>query len=155
MILRKADTTAGVETLPSASSKQLTSMLLTGGVIAGPIYVLVGLIEILTRPGFDITRHSLSLMANGEWGWVHIAMMITTGLLTIAGAIGMRRAMRGSRGGTWGPLLLALYGLGVATAGVFTADPALGFPLGTPADANDISWHGLLHLCVAGSVSWG
>ena len=33
-------------------------------------------------------------------------------------------------------------------AGVFRADPALGFPVGTPADAREVSWHGLAHLRV-------
>jgi hypothetical protein len=38
--------------------------LLTGGIVTGPIYilVLVGLVEILTRLGFDPTRHDLGLM---------------------------------------------------------------------------------------------
>jgi hypothetical protein len=34
-------------------------------------------------------------------------------------------------------------------AGFFTADPAFGFPPGTPADAHTISWHGLLHFIAA------
>jgi hypothetical protein len=50
----------------------------------------------------------------------------------------------------WGPLLLGLYGLGLVGAGIFTADPALGFPPGTPADARSVSWHGLLHLVCGG-----
>jgi hypothetical protein len=45
--------------------------------------------------------------------------------------------------------LLAGYGLGLVGAGLFVADPALGFPPGTPADANSISWHGLLHILTA------
>jgi hypothetical protein len=35
-------------------------------------------------------------------------------------------------------------------AGAFTADPALGFPLGTPAESMTVSTHGLLHLACAG-----
>ena len=35
-------------------------------------------------------------------------------------------------------------------AGFFSADPALGFPPGTPADANVVSWHGLLHFVCGG-----
>ena len=124
---------------------KLTRVLLLCGVVAGPLYVIVGVIEMLTRSGFDPTRHDLSLMSNGDWGWIHISLLILTGLLTIAGAVGMRRVLRGGRGGTWGPLLLGIYGLGLIGAGFFTADPALGFPPGTPADAHAISWHGLLH----------
>jgi hypothetical protein len=107
----------------------------------------------LIRPGFDIRRHALSLLSNGDLGWIQIANFVVAGLLVIAGALGMRRVMRGSRGGTWGPLLLGLYGLGLVGAGFFAADPALGFPPGTPEDATAISWHGLLHF-VAGGIGF-
>jgi len=132
---------------------KLNRVLLLGGVVAGPLYVLVGAIEILTRPGFAVTRHDLSLMSNGDWGWVHSSLLILTGLLTCACAGGMRRVLRGSRGGTSLPLLLGLYGLGLIGAGFFSADPALGFPPGTPAYAHAVSWHGLLHL-VSGGIGF-
>ena len=138
---------------PPEESAKVTRGLLTCGILAGPVYVIVGAIEMLARPGYDIRRHALSLLSNGEWGWVNIALFITSGLLTIAGAIGMRATMRGSPGGTWGPLLIGGYGLGLVSAGIFTADPAFGFPPGTPADAHAISWHGLLHF-VSGAVGF-
>ena len=137
----------------SSSATKLTRALLFCGVVAGPLYVIVGAIEILTRPGFDVTRHDLSLMSNGDWGWVHSSLLILTGLLTCACAVGMRRVLRGSRGGTWGPILLGIYGLGLIGAGFFSADPALGFPPGTPADAHAVSWHGLLHF-VSGGIGF-
>jgi len=130
------------------SQSKLTNILLTSGMIAGPLYVGISLTEGLTRPGFSFLRHSWSLLANGEWGWVHIALFIVTGLLTIAGAIGVRRVLRGKKGGTWGPRLLGLYGLGLIGAGIFKADPAMGFPLGTAADAHAVSMSGLLHLMI-------
>src|SRR2546423_4079152 len=111
---------------------KLTRVLLLCGVVAGPLYVIVGVIEMLTRPGFDPTRHDLSLMSNGDWGWIHISLLILTGLLTIAGAVGMRRGLRGGRGGNRGPLLLWLYGVGVIGAGLFTPRPGPCLPPGTP-----------------------
>ena len=33
---------------------------------------------------------------------------------------------------------------------MFRADPALGFPVGTPADAREVSWHGLAHFAFGG-----
>lgn len=137
----------------TSSDAKLTRALLFCGVVAGPLYVIVGVIETFTRPGYDPTRHDLSLMSNGDWGWVHSSLLVLTGLLTLAGAVGMRRVMRGSRGGTWGPLLVGLYGLGLIGAGFFIADPAHGFPPGTPADANAVSWHGLLHL-ICGAIGF-
>ena len=81
----------------TSSDAKLTRVLLLCGVVAGPLYILVGGIEMLTRPGFDPTRHDLSLMSNGDWGGIHSSLLILTGLLTIAGAVGMRRVLHGSR----------------------------------------------------------
>ena len=34
-------------------------------------------------------------------------------------------------------------------AGLLTADPSLGFPVGTPADYRVVSWHGIRHMAAA------
>ncbi|MBL6279862.1 DUF998 domain-containing protein [Micromonospora fiedleri] len=115
------------------------------GLLAGPGYVVVSLTQALTREGFDLTRHAWSLLANGDLGWIQMTNLIITGLLVIAGALGLRRILRPGIGSTWPPRLLAGYGLSMIAAGIFRADPALGFPVGTPADAATMSWHGLLH----------
>ena len=129
----------------------LTKALLACGVAAGPLYVVVGATEAFAREGFDPTRHDLSLLANGEWGWIHITLLVTSGLLTVLGALGMRRALGGGRGGTWGPLLLGIYGVGLVGAGFFVADPMNGFPSGLPAGAyGEVSLHGLLHIVFGG-----
>lgn len=146
-------TVASKDDMSGVAITKLTRVLLICGVVAGPLYVIVGIIEMLIRPGFDITRHDLSLMSNGSLGWIHISLFILTGSLTIAGAVGMRRVLHGGQGGTWGPLLLGLYGLGLIGAGFFIADPAHGFPPGTPADAHAVSWHGLLHL-ICGAIGF-
>jgi len=131
------------------SGAKLDRSLLTAGVLAGPVYLGLGLGHALLRPGFDITRHDLSLLSNGEFGWIQISNFLLSGMLVIAGAFGLRRTLHAGRGRTWGPLLLAGYGLGLIGAGLFSADPAFGFPAGTPADANSISWHGVLHILTA------
>lgn len=132
-----------------------TRALLVCGIIAGPLYVITGLIQMLIRPGFDITRHDLSQMSIGDLGWIQIGNFLVTGLLTVAGAVGMRRALarRGGRGRTWGPLLVGVYGLGLIGAGFFSADPARGFPPGTPPGAATITGHGLLHF-ISGGVGF-
>jgi Protein of unknown function (DUF998) len=130
---------------------RLSKMLLLGGVVAGPVYVVVGLIQMLTREAFDPTRHALSLMSNGDLGWIQIANFIVAGSLVIAGSAGMRQVLHPGRGGTAGPLLLGVYGLGLIGAGVFVADPALGFPPGTPAGPPaTITRYGMLHFVSGG-----
>ncbi|GAC1375955.1 MAG: hypothetical protein NVSMB32_18670 [Actinomycetota bacterium] len=104
--------------------------------IAGPIY------------------DDASLLALGHPGWIQIGNFLLAGVLTLAGAAGMRRVLVGSPGGRWSPRLIALYGAGVAAAGVFIADPSYGFPAGTPAGAPaTLSWHGALHF-VAGGIGF-
>jgi hypothetical protein len=131
---------------------RVTRSLLGYGVIAGPVYLVAGLAEALTRSGFDITRDDLSLLANGPLGWIHITLLVATGLMTAAGAVGLRRALRGAPGGTWGPRLVGAYGVGLVAAGLLVADPMNGFPHGTPAGpAAHLSWHGIGHLAAAGA----
>lgn len=126
-----------------------TRLLLAGGIVAGPLYLVSGFTQAFTRPGFDITRHPFSILANGPLGFVQISTFLLCGLLVVGAAIGLRRALREGRGRTWGPRLLGLYGLGLIGAGIFRADPSLGFPVGTPEDYLVISWHGVMHMVCA------
>lgn len=124
-----------------------TRALLLCGALAGPIYVLTALVQGLTRAGFDLLRHDVSLLANGDLGWIQIANFLVTGALVIACAVGVRRVAGPGRRTAWGAALVGLYGAGLICAGVFVADPVAGFPPGTPGGT--ISWHGLLHLLSA------
>lgn len=119
--------------------------LLTAGVVAGPLYVVVSLIEIMVRDGFDPTRHAWSMLANGSFGWVHSANLVVSGALVLAGAAGLFRAT-GSRAAA---VLVALYGAGMVASGIFRADPGRGFPAGTP-EVVPVSWHGMLHFVFGG-----
>jgi len=126
--------------------------LLTGGVVAGPLYVAVWLVQAFTREGFDITRHPASLLANGGPGWIQTVNFVIGGLLSIGAAVGLRRTVNG-RGNRWAPRLLGAYGVGLLLAAIFPADPAAGFPVGTPADYAEISTRGMGHF-VAGSIGF-
>jgi len=132
-----------------ANANGLTSRLMACGVAAGPVYISVALIQAFTRPGFDLLRHDVSLLSNGELGWVQITNFLVSGLLTMACALGMKRALHSGPASGWGALLVGVYGLGLIGAGIFTADPAQGFPPGAPAQPGAISWHGLLHFVSA------
>ncbi|MDQ3171837.1 MAG: DUF998 domain-containing protein [Acidobacteriota bacterium] len=134
----------------ASAGTPLTRNLLRCGIAAGPLYVIVGLAQVATREGFDVRRHALSLLSNGDLGWIQILNFVASGFLVIAGAIGLRKVLRGSRGGTWAPLLLVGYGVGLIGAGVFVADPGLGFPPGASPESTDMSRSGLLHFVFGG-----
>jgi hypothetical membrane protein len=123
-----------------------TRALLTCGVVAGPLFVAVALLQALTRDGFDLRRHPLSLLSLGDLGWIQITNFVVAGLLSIAFAVGLRRVLHPGRGARWGPLLIGTYGVGLIMGGVFVTDAGAGFPPGAPAGAPEqLSWHGILH----------
>lgn len=129
-------------------------LLLRLGTMAGPLYVIVGVLQVLLRDGFDIRRHALSLASNGSLGWTQVGSFIGSGLLVVVGAIGLRHALSPGRGSQAGPLLLIVYGVGLIGAGIFAADPMDGFPPGTAAGPPLVmSWHGSMHF-VAGGIGF-
>jgi Protein of unknown function (DUF998) len=138
-----------------SASGNVTRGLLGYLALAGPFYAVVSLALALTRPGFSLARDEWSLLALRHMGWIQMANLILTGAMTVAGGIGVRRAVGPSApAGTWAPRLLAGYGLALIGAGIFRADPAHGFPpQASTGDAHQVSWHGTLHL-LAGSIGF-
>lgn len=139
---------AGVQTATetTTATQRTTKTLLSCGILAGPWFLLVSFAQVVTRAGFDPRRHPLSALSLGDLGWIQISNFVVAGLLVLAFALGVRRTLRGGPAGAWGPLLIGVYGLGLIGAGIFTADPALGFPPGAPPGApSTYSWHATLH----------
>lgn len=128
----------------------VTRSLLGWGVVAGPFYVVVSLVQALTREGFDLTRHQWSLLENGDLGWLQVGNFALTGVMLVAYAVGLRRALAAGRAARWAPVLTAVFGAALVAAGVFRADPALGFPVGTPEGPGAVSSHGVVHFAAAG-----
>ncbi|HEU4346557.1 MAG TPA: DUF998 domain-containing protein, partial [Actinoplanes sp.] len=96
----------------------------------------------------------LSALSNGTLGWLQIANFVIAGVLTVAGATGLCRALSGRAGGTWAPRLIRVSGAGLIAAGVLVMDPAGGFPAGAPAGLPaSMSWHSVGHM-VAGSITF-
>ena len=130
------------------SSLTTTQKLLVCGAIAGPLFVLVFLVEGATRADYSALRHPVSSLAIGELGWMQTVNFLVTGPLVLAFAIGLRRALRPA---LWGPLLVGLTGIGLIGAGVFTTDPINGYPPGTPfMPARTV--RGLLHVLFSAPV---
>ena len=123
-----------------------TRALLLCGVFTGPLFFAVAIVQAVTRPGYNIRQNAISQLSLGDLGWVQITSFILTGLLAVACAIGVRRMLKGQRGGAWGALLIGTFGLGLIVAGIFPPDPAFGFPPGAPAGpATSMSGHASLH----------
>lgn len=122
------------------------SKLLACGIAIAPLFYLVVVGQMLTRRGFDIMRHPLSLLALGDSGWIQVLNFLVAGLLAIACAVGIRKTLTGAAGGTWGALLIATYGIGMIIAGLSSADPLPGFPPGVVSEiAPQQSGHAIGH----------
>ena len=130
----------------------ITRSLLGYGVVVGPFYLAVGLIQAFVRDGFDLARHPLSLLANGPGGWVQTANFIVSGLMVVAAAVGFARVLGAkSRGVAW---FLGAFGVSMLAAAVLRADPVDGFPVGTPLGMpTTISPMGMGHF-IAGMIGF-
>ena len=133
------------------SGAAVTRSLLGYGVLAGPFYLAVGLIQAFVRNGFDLARHPLSVLANGPGGWVQTANFVLTGLMVLAAASGFARVLGPkSRATSW---FLGAFGASMIVAAVFRADPMDGFPIGTPeGPPTSISSTGMTHFI---AEPWG
>ena len=122
----------------------LTRLLLLCGAIAGPLFILTLLIQDYTRPGYDPRTMVLSLLSLGDWGWVQIVNFGLAGVLNLLYAVGLWRRLHPGRAGTWGPILIGAYGLGLLMVSIFRTDPINGFPPGASAPTQP-TFHGTIH----------
>jgi hypothetical membrane protein len=116
--------------------------LLYAGVVGPLLFIAVFLVEGFTRPGYSEWRNYVSQLATGPSGWEQVANFVVCGFLVLLYAISLRSAIKGTRGSSGAPILTALFGIDLIIAGVFSTDPALGYPVGA-AQVHTV--HGLIH----------
>jgi hypothetical membrane protein len=120
-------------------------LLLSCGAIGPLLFIIVFLIEGATRADYNPFRYPVSSLSIGKLGWIQAANFLMIGLLLFAFALRLRRTLRGSKGGVWGPLLIGLASIGLFGAGIFTTDPIYGYPPDAPLILAQYSVHGNLH----------
>jgi hypothetical membrane protein len=94
-------------------------VLLWCGVVGGPLFIAVFLINDRIKDGYDPVRDFVSEAAIGAGGWVQIVNFLVTGALAVAFATAVHRVVSRSTG--W---LVGAFGVGLMLAGVFVTDPA-------------------------------
>ncbi len=134
-----------IRTAEPARPPLAPNRLLVFGLLAGPLFVLAFLLEGALRDGYDPMRHPVSSLALGPGGWQQVANFLVCGVLTVLFAIGLRRSLRPGPGALFGPLLVAVWGVGLIGAGIFVTDPVSGYPAGTPAKHTAYSTAGFMH----------
>ncbi|MBM7832775.1 hypothetical protein JOE59_003480 [Agromyces cerinus] len=134
---------------PTAARRESTRRLAVAAALAGPLFYASAIIQMLTRPGFDLRQHPISQLSTGSLGWIQIATFVLTGLGVIALAVVHRRVVIEGLGRRAAPLFIGIFGAGFIAAGCFTMDPQLGFPLGAPQGIVPMSWHSVVHSAAA------
>jgi Protein of unknown function (DUF998) len=121
-----------------------TRALLTGGVVAGPLFIAAFTADGATRVGYSATRHPVSSLVLGPGGWKQTANILTAGALYLGAAIGLHRTTTPLAARST-PVLLGAAAVGLIGSGSFVTDPVSGYPPGTPAAADGYTTPGALH----------
>ncbi|WP_214317624.1 DUF998 domain-containing protein [Nonomuraea sediminis] len=125
------------------SAQGWTRILLACG-FAPLVFVVVILLNGALQPGYDPINRWGSELSNGDGGWIQIANFVVTGLLTMAFAAGIHRALGSGPGSKAIPIFTGILGLCLIVGGVFVTDPNPGFPPGVQPPAEP-TLHGWIH----------
>lgn len=100
----------------------LTAVSMWCGVLAGPFFIAVFLIEGALRPDYQPLRQPVSALAIGPRGWIQRLNFLVTGSLALAYAPGLHAVLVAYGTSWWPPVLVAIFGLGLIGAGIFVTD---------------------------------
>jgi len=130
-----------------------TRKFLIAGVAGTVAFALAFTILGAVRAQYDPVRHFISILSLGDGGWAQIANFVVSGVLIAGLGVGLGRRWRDGPGATWVPRAVIVTGVGLAWCGVFTPDPSLGYPPGTPDELiTPLTWHGALHFLGATAI---
>lgn len=129
--------------------------LLRCGMWAGPVFTAAFVAEGAVRDGYRPLRHPVSSLALGPRGWIQTLNFAVTGVLTLAGAAGLRLTGDHPAGSDAGPVLIAAAGAGLIGSAAFRTDPVGGYPPGTPDMPAKFSRAGSAHNLAAVPVFFG
>lgn len=129
----------------------MTQILLLVGAAAAVVFFAVLLIEGARRHGYNPIYHTGSELELGERGGIQRANFLLMGSAMFAFAVGVQRTLES----ILGAVLLAIFGFGLITAGVFAPDPVRGYPPGAPTDPSaKPTWTAQMHYVIGGPVAF-
>ncbi len=130
--------------VPNSTTHRL---LLAAGLLGSVLFNLTFLLDGALRPGYDSLRQPISALSLGPGGWVQIVNFIVFGALSCCSAIGWRATLNPGIGARSYPALKVISGVALIAAGIFSQDPALGFPHGVLSPAHP-TIHAQIHNAV-------
>lgn len=106
------------------SSKALS--VAAAGIVASVGFAASALVQSLLRDDHALLADPISALAAGLYGWVQNVTFAVTGVLMILFAAGVHLAVRAGRKAVFGPVFIALFGVGLLGAAAFPAADATG-----------------------------
>lgn len=106
------------------SSKALSAAV--AGIVASVVFTASALVQSLLRDDHALLADPVSALAAGPDGWVQNVAFTVTGVLMILFAAGVHLAVRAGRNAVFGPVFIALFGVGLLGAAAFPAADATG-----------------------------
>ncbi len=92
------------------------------GISGQVVFVLVVALLPLFQPDYSSVDDPISFLLRGPYGFVQSGAFFASGLGSLALAVGIRRTTRGTRGSLLGSVLIGLWAIGFALAGVVLTD---------------------------------
>ena len=110
----------------SVNWRLTTRLFIACGVIGPLLFVVVFLIEGVTRSHYSVWHNFVSDLSLGQQGWEQIGNFLICGVFVLCFAVGLRQVLQSGRGSLWGPMLFGLFGVGLIVVGLFVTDPVNG-----------------------------
>jgi hypothetical protein len=144
--LRRSDAPApwfGVE--PNSHAHRA---LLWLGLLFSLLFNVGVLLDGAFRPGYDWLVQPMSALSLGPGGWLQISVCIACGVFQCITAPAWRASWVGGFGAASYPIIKLVSGFTLILSGIFTQDPALGYPLDVPTPTVP-STHAIVHQLAA------
>ncbi len=106
-------------TPPRAGRLRVLALL---GIFGQVLFVVVVALLPFFQPGYSSVDDAISRFLLGPYGFVLSGALFASGLGSLALAVGIRRTTGGTRGSLLGSVLIGLWGVGFALAGVVFTD---------------------------------
>jgi hypothetical protein len=121
-----------------------TRTLLRCGAVSGPAFCATFVVLGRSQRAYDPRRQAISDLARSQLAPFQVLNFLVSGALTIAGAVGVRRALRPGACSAALPACVAAVGAGKIAAGIFATDTEEEM-----AAAGHLSRRGALHVASA------